>query len=113
MAAWEVDHQSIVGAQHTRIRPRTRRTGSAGRSSTPTGHRLGASKFAFDVWGDTVNIASRLESTSEPGRIHVSAELAKRIKPSYVLEPRGMVDLKGKGALETLFLVGRRPGTSR
>jgi len=74
---------------------------------------VGASKFAYDVWGDTVNIASRLESTSEPGRIQVSAELAKRLEPSYLLEPRGLVDLKGKGALETFFLVGRRPRTRR
>ena len=69
---------------------------------------VGASKFAYDVWGDTVNIASRLESTSEPGRIHVSAGLAKRLEPRYVLEPRGMVGLKGKGQAETFFLVGRR-----
>ncbi|HEX6400156.1 MAG TPA: adenylate/guanylate cyclase domain-containing protein, partial [Actinomycetota bacterium] len=68
---------------------------------------VGASKFAYDVWGDTVNIASRLESTSEPGRIHVSAELAKRLEPRYELEPRGLVDLKGKGAVETYFLRGR------
>jgi len=74
---------------------------------------VGSSKFAYDVWGDTVNIASRLESTSEPGRIHVSADLAKRLQSSYVLEPRGVVDLKGKGGLETFFLVGRRAGTSR
>lgn len=72
---------------------------------------VGASKFAYDVWGDTVNIASRLESTSEPGRIHVSAELARRLEPNYLVEARGMVDLKGKGQVETYFLVGRRPGT--
>jgi class 3 adenylate cyclase len=69
---------------------------------------VGASKFAYDVWGDTVNIASRLESTSEPGRIHVSSGLAKRLEPNYVLEPRGLVDLKGMGAIETYFLVARR-----
>ena len=55
-----------------------------------------------------MNIASRLESTSEPGRIHVSAELAERLAPGYVLEPRGLVDLKGKGAVQTSFLVGYR-----
>ena len=69
---------------------------------------VGSSKFAYDVWGDTVNIASRLESTSEPGRIHVSAALAKSLEPRYVLETRGEVDLKGMGAIETFFLVGRR-----
>jgi adenylate cyclase len=68
---------------------------------------VGASKFAYDVWGDTVNVASRLQSTSEPGRIQVSAELAARLGDDYALEPRGVVDLKGKGDAETYFLVGR------
>jgi adenylate cyclase len=71
---------------------------------------VGSSKFAYDVWGDTVNIASRLESTSVPGRIHVSSGLAARLEPEYLLEPRGSVDLKGKGALETYFLLGPREG---
>jgi len=69
---------------------------------------VGVSKFAYDVWGDTVNVASRLESTSEPGRIHVSAELADRLSGGFTFEPRGAVDLKGKGARQTCFLVGRR-----
>jgi adenylate cyclase len=69
---------------------------------------VGASKFAYDVWGDTVNIASRLESTSEAGRIHVSALVADRLRADFVLEPRGAVDLKGRGAAETSFLIGQR-----
>ena len=69
---------------------------------------VGVSKFAYDVWGDTVNVASRLESTSEPGRIHVAAELADRLRDQFVFEPRGAVDLKGKGSRQTCFLVGRR-----
>lgn len=71
---------------------------------------VGTSKFAYDVWGDTVNVASRLETTSEPGRIQVSADLARRLGPAFLVEPRGMVDLKGKGASETCWLVGRRAG---
>src|SRR5262245_1687912 len=69
---------------------------------------VGASKFAYDVWGDTVNVASRLESTSEPGRIQVPSELATRLDQRFIFEPRGAVDLKGKGAAETCFLVGQR-----
>ncbi len=72
----------------------------------------GTSKFAYDVWGDTVNTASRLETTSEAGRIHVSADLARRLESAFVVEPRGMVDLKGKGPVETYWLVGRRAGAS-
>lgn len=71
---------------------------------------VGVSKFAYDVWGDTVNVASRLETTSEPGRIHVSDAVATRLAGRFVLEPRGSVDLKGKGAMATSFLVGRREG---
>ena len=69
---------------------------------------VGTSKFAYDVWGDTVNMASRLETTSEAGRIHVSAELAGRLAGGFIVERRGTVDLKGKGAVETCWLVGRR-----
>jgi class 3 adenylate cyclase len=72
---------------------------------------VGTSKFAYDVWGDTVNTASRLETTSEPGRIHVSAALARRLDGQFIVERRGLVDLKGKGELETYWLVGRRGGT--
>jgi adenylate cyclase len=70
---------------------------------------VGASKFAYDVWGDTVNVASRLESTSEPNRIQVSAAVARLLGKGYDLESRGRVDLKGKGRVETSFLNGRRP----
>jgi adenylate cyclase len=69
---------------------------------------VGQSRFAYDVWGDTVNIASRLESTSVPGRIHVSSDLAAMLESDFVLQPRGSVDLKGRGAVETSFLVGAR-----
>ena len=68
---------------------------------------VGSSKFAYDVWGDTVNTASRLQSTSEPSRIQVSDEIAARLGGAYALEPRGSVDLKGKGATTTYFLTGR------
>ncbi len=68
---------------------------------------VGATRFAYDVWGDTVNVASRLETTSEPGRIHVSKEVAAELGDGYRLESRGLVDLKGKGPTETFFLVGR------
>ena len=71
---------------------------------------VGTSKFAYDVWGDTVNTASRLETTSEAGRIHVSADLARRLEGEFVVERRGIVDLKGKGSAETYWLVSRRAG---
>ena len=68
---------------------------------------IGTRKFAYDVWGDTVNVASRLETTSLPGRIHVSRPVAAALEGRFALEPRGAVDLKGKGEVPTWFLNGR------
>jgi class 3 adenylate cyclase/CheY-like chemotaxis protein len=69
---------------------------------------IGTTKFAYDLWGDTVNTASRMESTGVPGRIQVSAATRPLLEPVYVLERRGIVEAKGKGALETYFLVAHR-----
>jgi class 3 adenylate cyclase/PAS domain-containing protein len=68
---------------------------------------IGMKKFIYDVWGDTVNTASRLESTGEPGKIQVLKSTARRLAGSFRFERRGEVDLKGKGSLETWFLVSR------
>jgi len=67
---------------------------------------IGRRKFAYDLWGDSVNVASRLEATAQPGRIHVSAEVAEALGGRYRLEPRGTVELKGKGPTETFYLLG-------
>jgi class 3 adenylate cyclase len=69
---------------------------------------IGTTKFAYDVWGDTVNVAARLEAASEPNAIHVSGTLAARLEDRYRLSPRGSVELRGKGLVETAFLLGRR-----
>ncbi len=72
---------------------------------------IGTSKFVYDLWGDAVNVASRLEATSAPGRIQVSQSIVAAAGDAFAFEPRGMVDLKGKGATSTCFLVGRtKPG---
>ena len=70
---------------------------------------IGTRTFAYDVWGDTVNVASRLESTAGPDRIHVSGAVARALRSRYELVPRGRVHLKGKGVRSTWTLVGRRP----
>ena len=66
---------------------------------------IGTRKFVFDVWGDTVNVASRLEGTSEANRIHVSEAVASEMRDIFTFEARGTVELKGKGAMRTHFLV--------
>jgi class 3 adenylate cyclase len=70
---------------------------------------IGTKKFIYDVWGDTVNLASRMESLGVPGRIQVTHAVAERLAGEFVLEPRGLIDVKGKGPTPTYFLVGRRP----
>jgi adenylate cyclase len=57
---------------------------------------VGTRKFFYDVWGDTVNVASRMESTGIPGRIQVSKETYERVKGTFALEARGVVDVKGR-----------------
>jgi class 3 adenylate cyclase len=66
---------------------------------------LGTRKFVYDVWGDTVNTASRMESHSLPGRIQVSAATRAALGPGFTFEPRGALEIKGKGLMETWFLV--------
>ncbi len=77
------------------------------------GHRRGhrQSKFVYDLWGDAVNVASRLEASSEPGRIQVSASTAAATAGPFIVEPRGQVDLKGKGVDQDLL--PRRPDANR
>lgn len=70
---------------------------------------VGSRKFFYDVWGDAVNVASRMESTDEVGRIQVPHDVYDRIKDSYLFEERGHVEVKGKGLMRTWYLVGRKP----
>lgn len=65
---------------------------------------IGQSKFQYDVWGDTVNTASRMESHGLPGQIHVSQSVYERLKGNYRFKPRGEVEIKGKGRMRTWFL---------
>jgi guanylate cyclase len=79
-----------------------------GLSSGPVvGGVIGRSKFVFDIWGDAVNTAARMESTGTPGRIQISADTYELVKDEFVCEPRGTIAVKGKGEMRTWLLVGR------
>jgi len=81
---------------------------------------IGTARMQYDVWGDTVNVASRMESSGEPGRIHVSQAFAENLEEEsrinnqesnqeimqHVIKERGQVDLKGKGMMQTFWLEG-------
>jgi adenylate cyclase len=65
---------------------------------------IGRKKFSYDVWGNTVNIASRMESHGQAGKIHISQAVAQRLEGRFVLEDRGEIDVKGSGRMRTFFL---------
>jgi adenylate cyclase len=71
---------------------------------------IGTKKFSYDVWGDPVNLASRLEGLSSPGRILVCPASHAKLGDEFSFEPRGSVDIKGLGAQEIWYLLP--PGTA-
>jgi class 3 adenylate cyclase len=71
---------------------------------------IGRAKFSYDLWGDTVNTASRMESHAEPGTIQVTERTYDRLRERYELTPRGTIEVKGKSPMATYLLLGpRRP----
>jgi adenylate cyclase len=71
---------------------------------------IGRKRFLYDLWGDAVNTASRMESQGTPGQIQVTRATYELLRDDFVLEPRGMVSVKGKGEMETWYLVEARNG---
>ncbi|MBV9928185.1 MAG: adenylate/guanylate cyclase domain-containing protein [Acidobacteria bacterium] len=70
---------------------------------------IGREKFSYDVWGDTVNTASRMESSGAPGRVNVSRATYELVKGEFECVYRGLVEAKGKGEVEMFFVGGERP----
>jgi adenylate cyclase len=69
---------------------------------------VGSRRFFYDVWGDAVNVASRMESTDSVGRIQVPEAMYARLQDEFVLQERGRIDVKGKGPMRTWYLIGRK-----
>ncbi len=69
---------------------------------------IGIKKFAYDIWGDTVNTASRMESHGIPGQIQVSEPTYEYLKEKFVFNERGIIEVKGKGKMKTYFLKEKR-----
>ncbi len=69
---------------------------------------IGTKKFIYDLWGDAVNTASRMESQGLPGKIQVSSSTYELLCDKYLLEKRGKINVKGKGAMTTYLLKGRK-----
>jgi class 3 adenylate cyclase len=68
---------------------------------------IGRRKFIYDLWGDTVNTASRMESHGMPGGIQVTERAYLRLRERFAFQPRGTITVKGKGEMQTYWLLGR------
>lgn len=68
---------------------------------------IGSIKYIYDLWGDTVNVASRMESTGVPGAIQVTESVYEALRTEYEFEPRGPVEVKGKGEMAVYLLRGK------
>ena len=69
---------------------------------------IGRAKFIYDLWGDTVNTASRMESHAVPGAIQVTEQTYQRLQHAYEFRPCGTIEVKGKGRMTPFLLTGRR-----
>ena len=69
---------------------------------------IGQNKFVYDLWGDTVNTASRMESHGVPGRINCSQDIYEKLKDKFIFEDRGESEVKGKGIMRMFFLNDRK-----
>jgi guanylate cyclase len=74
---------------------------------------IGHKKFIYDLWGDAVNTASRMESHGQAGKIQITQATYELLKDEFECQPRGLVPVKGKGEMPTWFLVGRRAAAKR
>ena len=70
---------------------------------------IGTTKLLYDIWGDTVNVASRMESTGVTGQIHLPASCVPDLRKHYKFERHGQILVKGKGVMDTMFVTGHRP----
>ena len=114
----ESDHVEKIAQMALRVRETIERMAGTGEdrlsirvgihTGLVVGGVIGKRKFAYDVWGDTVNTASRMESHAEPGTIQVSERTFEKLKDGFLLEERGEIEVKGKGKMRTFYLLGRR-----
>jgi adenylate cyclase len=73
---------------------------------------VGTRKFFYDVWGDTVNVASRMESTCIAGKVQIGPSIATSLRENFELRERGNIEVRGKETVQTGFLTGRnKPGS--
>ncbi len=74
---------------------------------------IGTKRFLYDLWGDAVNTASRMESNGTPGEIQITRATYELLKDEFVCRARGTIEVKGKGQMETWYLEGPRSDGGR
>ena len=104
----DVEKIKTIGARHPPLGERKLRMRIGIHCGPATAGIIGATRFSYDVWGDAVNFASRMESHGVPDRIQVSEAFSELTKDAFDFEERGTTDLKGLGAARTFFLAGER-----
>ncbi len=108
LAAFALDMAEVVrGLKDSRGEPLPLRIGLA--CGAVVAGVVGSRRFFYDVWGDAVNVASRMESTDSVGRIQVPEDVYLRLKDDFILQERGDIEIKGKGSMRTWYLIGRKP----
>jgi adenylate cyclase len=111
LAALALDmRDALAGLVDPKGRPVPVRIGMA--SGPVVAGVVGTRKFFYDVWGDTVNTAARMEQTGEAGRIQVAPDTRARLDGRFVLAERGTIEVRGKGPMRTWFLEGRKPAAA-
>lgn len=107
MADFSLEALSILKSQNQKL-SRNLQIRIGMHSGTVAAGIIGRKKFAYDLWGDVVNVTNRLEGTAEPMKIHVSESVHARLEDSYIFEDRGEVELRNRGKLRTYYLIGKK-----
>jgi class 3 adenylate cyclase len=112
------DHAQAIAELALQMRPEVKRSAADGGlelevrigidSGPVIAGVIGRAKFSYDLWGDTVNTASRMESHAPPGTIQVTERTYQSLQQRYELRPRGTIEVKGRGPMTPYLLVGRR-----
>ncbi len=107
MAALALDMLQVI-ARHNRDTGQSLQIRIGLHSGPVVAGVIGKQKFAYDLWGETVNTAARMEAHGIAGEIQVTPETRALLKPNYHLEQRGWIDIKGKGLIQVYLLKGKR-----